>query len=291
MKKILVTGCNGQLGRAVRAVYAEEDVEFINTDVAEAEGSRALDITDVNAVCSLVEQAKPDVIINCAAHTNVDACETQWDAAYRINALGPRNLSIAAAKTGAKLIHVSTDYVFEGNGTKPYSEFDEIHPISAYGKTKAEGERFVRDFAGKYFIFRTAWLYGDGKNFVKTMLRLSESHDEVSVVEDQQGSPTSALELARAIHHFEPTENYGIFHATCEGATNWADFAEEIFARAGKKTKVRHVTSEEYARMNPASAKRPAYSILENYMMKLTGDYSMADWRDALDEYMKTLGY
>ena len=291
MKKILVTGCNGQLGRAVRAVYAEEDVEFINTDVAEAEGSRALDITDVNAVCSLVEQAKPDVIINCAAHTNVDACETQWDAAYRINALGPRNLSIAAAKTGAKLIHVSTDYVFEGNGTKPYSEFDEIHPISAYGKTKAEGERFVRDFAGKYFIFRTAWLYGDGKNFVKTMLRLSESHDEVSVVEDQQGSPTSALELARAIHHFEPTENYGIFHATCEGATNWANFAEEIFARAGKKTKVRHVTSEEYARMNPASAKRPAYSILENYMMKLTGDYRMADWRDALDEYMKTLGY
>lgn len=291
MKKILVTGCNGQLGRAVRAVYAEEDVEFINTDVAEAEGSRALDITDVNAVCSLVEEAKPDVIINCAAHTNVDACETQWDAAYRINALGPRNLSIAAAKTGAKLIHVSTDYVFEGNGTKPYTEFDEIHPISAYGKTKAEGERFVRDFAGKYFIFRTAWLYGDGKNFVKTMLRLSESHDEVSVVEDQQGSPTSALELARAIHHFEPTENYGIFHATCEGATNWADFAEEIFARAGKKTKVRHVTSEEYARMNPASAKRPAYSILENYMMKLTGDYRMADWRDALDEYMKTLGY
>ena len=291
MKKILVTGCNGQLGRAVRAVYTGEDVEFINTDVAEAEGIRALDITDVNAVCSLVEEAKPDVIINCAAHTNVDACETQWDAAYRINALGPRNLSIAAAKTGAKLIHVSTDYVFEGNGTKPYTEFDEIHPISAYGKTKAEGERFVRDFAGKYFIFRTAWLYGDGKNFVKTMLRLSESHDEVSVVKDQQGSPTSALELARAIHHFEPTENYGIFHATCEGATNWADFAEEIFARAGKKTKVRHVTSEEYARMNPASAKRPAYSILENYMMKLTGDYRMADWRDALDEYMKTLGY
>ncbi len=291
MKKILVTGCNGQLGRAVRAVYAGEDVEFINTDVAEADGIRALDITDVKAVCSLVEAAKPEVIINCAAHTNVDACETQWDAAYRINAIGPRNLSIAAAKTGAKLIHVSTDYVFEGNGTKPYTEFDEIHPISAYGKTKAEGERFVRDFAGKYFIFRTAWLYGDGKNFVKTMLRLSESHDEVSVVEDQQGSPTSAVELARAIHHFEPTENYGIFHATCEGATNWADFAEEIFARAGKNTKVRHVTSEEYARMNPASAKRPAYSILENYMMKLTGDYRMADWRDALDEYMKTLGY
>ena len=140
-----------------------------------------------------------------------------------------------------------------------------------------------------YFIFRTAWLYGDGKNFVKTMLRLSETHEEVTVVEDQKGSPTSAVELARVIHHFEPTENYGVFHATCEGDTNWAVFTEEIFKRAGKQTKVKHVTSEQYAEMNPASAKRPAYSILENYMMKLTSDYRMADWQTALDEYMKTL--
>ena len=287
MKKILVTGCNGQLGRAIRKEYEKEDVTFINTDVAEAEGIRALDITDIDSVLTLTREVKPDVIINCAAHTNVDACETQWDLAYKINAIGPRNLSIAAAELGAKMIHVSTDYVIEGNGTRPYTEFDAPNPVSAYGKTKLEGERFVREFAGKYFIFRTAWLYGDGKNFAKTMLRLAESHEEVSVVCDQQGSPTSAVELARAIHHYEPTENYGVFHATCEGDTNWAEFAEAVFARAGKQTKVNHVTSEQYAKMNPASAKRPAYSILDNYMMRLTDGYRMADWQMALDEYMQ----
>lgn len=289
MKKILVTGCNGQLGRAVRKEYAGEEVTFINTDVTEGEGVLALDITDVDAVMELVRKENPDVIINCAAHTNVDLCEKQWDSAYRINAIGPRNLSIAATAVGAKMIHVSTDYVFEGNGTRPYTEFDAPNPISAYGKTKLEGERFVQAFADRYFILRTAWLYGEGKNFVKTMLRLAETHDEVSVVDDQVGSPTSAVELARMIHYLEKTDNYGIFHATCEGDTNWADFAETIFKKAGKATKVRHVSSEEYAKMNPASAKRPAYSILDNYMLRLTSDYRMADWQDALDEYMKTL--
>ena len=289
MKKILVTGCNGQLGRAVRKEYAKEEVTFINTDVTEGEGVLVLDITDVDAVMGLVRTEQPDVIINCAAHTNVDLCEKQWDSAYRINAIGPRNLSIAATAVGAKMIHVSTDYVFEGNGTRPYTEFDAPNPISAYGKTKLEGERFVQAFADRYFILRTAWLYGEGKNFVKTMLRLAETHDEVSVVDDQVGSPTSAVELARMIHYLEKTDNYGIFHATCEGDTNWADFAETIFKKAGKVTKVRHVSSEEYAKMNPASAKRPAYSILDNYMLRLTGDYRMADWQDALDEYMKTL--
>ena len=289
MKKILVTGCNGQLGRAIRQEYKGEDVSFINTDVAEGEGIVALDITDVNAVLTLVRAERPDVIINCAAHTNVDACEQQWDAAYRINAIGPRNLSIAAREVGAKMIHVSTDYVFEGNGTKPYTEFDAPNPVSAYGKTKLEGEKFVKEFAPKYFILRTAWLYGEGKNFVKTMLKLAENHDEVSVVCDQLGSPTSAVELAKMIHYLEQTENYGLFHATCEGDTNWADFAEEIFKLAGKSTKVNHVTSVQYKEMNPASANRPAYSILDNYMLRLTSDYKMADWHDALEVYMKTL--
>ena len=291
MKKILVTGCNGQLGRAIRKEYAGSDVEFVNTDVTEGEGVKALDIADVDAVLKMVEETKPEVIINCAAHTNVDACETQWDLAYKINAIGPRNLSIAASKAGAKMIHVSTDYVFEGNGTRPYTEFDEPNPVSAYGKTKLEGENFVKAFADKYFILRTAWLYGEGKNFVKTMLRLAETHDEVSVVSDQLGSPTSAVELAKMIHYLEPTENYGVFHATCEGDTNWAEFAEAIFKRAGKNTKVNHVTSEQYAKMNPASANRPAYSILDNYMLRLTSDFRMADWQDALDVYMKTLDF
>lgn len=289
MKKILVTGCNGQLGRAIRKEYAASDVEFINTDVVEGEGVVSLDITDVDAVLKLVRAEKPDVIINCAAHTNVDKCEEQWDLAYKINAIGPRNLSIAATEADAKMIHVSTDYVFEGNGTRPYTEFDAPNPVSAYGKTKLEGENFVKEFAKKHFILRTAWLYGDGKNFVKTMLALAENHDELNVVCDQVGTPTSAVELAKMIHYLEGTENYGTFHATCEGDTNWADFAEAIFKRAGKNVKVNHVTSKQYKEMNPASANRPAYSILEDYMIKLTGDFVMADWQDALDVYMKEL--
>lgn len=289
MKKILVTGCNGQLGRAIRKEYAASDVEFINTDVVEGDGVVSLDITDVDAVLKLVRAEKPDVIINCAAHTNVDKCEEQWDLAYKINAIGPRNLSIAATEADAKMIHVSTDYVFEGNGTRPYTEFDAPNPVSAYGKTKLEGENFVKEFAKKHFILRTAWLYGDGKNFVKTMLALAENHDELNVVCDQVGTPTSAVELAKMIHYLEGTENYGTFHATCEGDTNWADFAEAIFKRAGKNVKVNHVTSKQYKEMNPASANRPAYSILEDYMIKLTSDFVMADWQDALDVYMKEL--
>ncbi len=288
MKKILITGCNGQLGRAIRKEY-EGEADFINTDVIDAEGITKLDISNVEETVGLVRETKPDVIINCAAATNVDGCEKDWDFAYKVNAIGPRNLSIAATETGAKLIHVSTDYVFPGTNPDPLTEFDQPGPISAYGKTKYEGERFVEQFAQRYFMLRTAWLYGDGKNFVKTMLSLSETHEELSVVGDQFGSPTSAVELAKMIHFLEPTENYGLFHATCEGQTNWADFTEEIMRLAGKKTKVNHVTSAQYKEMNPASADRPAFSILENYMLKLTSDYRMVDWHDAIEVYMKGL--
>ncbi len=285
MKKMLITGCNGQLGRAIQNEYKDE-VEFILTDVVEGDNITPLNIMDLDEVLSFVESKKPDVIINCAAATNVDGCEKDWDFAYKLNALGPRNLAIAATKVGAKLVHVSTDYVFPGNATKPITEFDEPGPISAYGKTKYEGEKFVQQFADKWFIVRTAWLYGDGKNFVKTMLSLAETHDELSVVCDQLGSPTSAVELARMIHHLEPTENYGIFHGTCEGDTNWADFTAEIFRLKGIGVKVNRVTSEEYKKMNPASADRPHYSILDNYMLRLTSGYKMADWKDALKEYL-----
>lgn len=285
MRKILVTGCNGQLGRAIQKEYGDE-VQFILTDVVEGEKISPLNIMDLEEVLKFVEAKRPDVIINCAAATNVDGCEKDWDFAYKLNALGPRNLAIAATKVGAKLVHVSTDYVFSGNASAPITEFDTPAPISAYGKTKYEGEKFVQQFADKWFIVRTAWLYGDGKNFVKTMLKLAETHDELSVVCDQLGSPTSATELARLIHYLEPTENYGIFHGTCEGDTNWADFTEEIFKLKGIDVKVNHVTSEEYKRMNPASADRPHYSILDNYMLRLTTDYRMADWHDALREYL-----
>lgn len=278
MKKIIVTGCNGQLGRAVNLEFQNNlEVEFVNTDVGE------LDITNIDMVMELVREVKPYAIINCAAHTGVDACEDEWDKAYKINAIGPRNLSIAASETGAKMIHVSTDYVFNGKADRPYTEFDKPDPQGAYGVTKLAGENMVRDFADRYFILRTAWLYGDGKNFVKTMLRLSENNDKVRVVGDQMGSPTSAKELAAAIAQLIFTENYGIFHATCEGSCSWAQFAEEIFKMAGKKTVVEAITTEEFG----AKAPRPAYSILENYMLKLTTDYRFADWHDALDVYMR----
>lgn len=280
MKKIIVTGCNGQLGRAVNLELKDHtDIEFVNTDVEE------LDITNIDKVMELAREVKPYAIINCAAHTGVDACEDEWDKAYRINAIGPRNLSIAAREAGAKMVHVSTDYIFDGKASKPYTEFDEPNPQGAYGATKLAGENMVKDFADRYFILRTAWLYGDGKNFVKTMLRLAENNDKVRVVGDQVGSPTSAKELASAIAHLLFTENYGTFHATCEGNCSWAQFAEEIFRMAGRKTMVEAITTEEFG----ARAPRPAYSILENYMLKLTTDYMFADWHDALNVYMKGL--
>ncbi len=284
MKKIMITGCNGQLGRALNGLYqGEQGIELINTDVFRGDGIIPLDITNVDEVLALVREIKPCAIINCAAHTNVDKCETDIDNAYKINAIGPRNLSIAAVETGAKLMHISTDYVFPGTENRALTEFDAVGPTSIYGKTKLAGENFVRDFGEKYFIIRTAWLYGDGKNFVKTMLRLAGEHDEVSVVMDQFGTPTSALELAKAVKYLLPTENYGLFHGTCEGSCSWADFAAEIFRLAGKDTRVNYITTEEFN----SPTKRPAYSILDNYMFRLTTDFAFADWRDAIREYMK----
>jgi len=278
MKKIIVTGCNGQLGRAINQMYKNRtDIEIVNTDVKE------LDITDIDKTLALVREVKPYAVINCAAHTGVDACETEVDSAYRINAIGPRNISIATRETGAKFMHISTDYVFAGDASTPYTEFDKPDPQGMYGKTKLAGERFVEQFAENYFIVRTAWLYGDGKNFVRTMLRLSETRDEVGVVKDQFGSPTSAAELARILDALIWTENYGLFHGTCEGICSWADFAEEIFMLAGKNTRVKRITTEEFN----APAKRPAYYVLDNYMLKLTCGYVAADWQKAIAEYMK----
>lgn len=287
VKKIIVTGCNGQLGRAINKIYqGSTEYECVNTDVGE------LDITKVDAVDRFVAEVKPYAIINCAAHTNVNGCETDVDNAYRINAVGPRNLGIAAARYHAKLMHVSTDYVFDGQACTPYTEFDTPGPKTVYGRTKLAGEDFVKEFAREYFIVRTAWLYGDGKNFVRTMLALSEKHDKVTVVGDQFGSPTSADELAKAIAYLLPTDNFGVFHATCEGITNWADFTREIYRLAGKSTAVETVTTEQYDKnVTGVVAPRPKYSVLENYMLKLTTDYMFADWEKAIAEYIKGLSF
>ena len=284
-KKIIVTGCNGQLGRAINKIYQNStEYECVNTDVAE------LDITQIEAVDKFVSEVKPYAIINCAAHTNVNACETDVDNAYKINAIGPRNLSIAASRVHAKLMHISTDYVFDGHASTPYTEIDATAPKTVYGKTKLAGEYFVKEFAKEYFIVRTAWLYGDGKNFVKTMLGLAKNHDKVTVVGDQFGSPTSADELAGMIAHLLPTDNFGVFHGTCEGVTNWADFTRAFYGLAGISTVVETVTTEEYDKNTTGIvAPRPAYSVLDNYMLRLTTDYRFADWEKAIADYIKSL--
>ncbi len=295
MKTIMVTGCNGQLGIAVNKLYgARDDIRLFNTDVSDPGFTKVdsfLDITSVEEVSKLVSTLRPDAIINCAAYTAVDAAEEHLDLNYKINALGPRNLAIAAENVGAKLVHISTDYVFPGESEHPLTEFDPVGPRSVYGRTKLAGEEYVRQFAHRFFILRTAWLYGEGKNFVRTMLGLSEKYEEITVVCDQFGSPTSTTELAKAIAALLPTENYGLFHATCEGSTSWDDFAREIFRVAGKNTRVTSVTTEEYNAAHPAAAPRPHYSILDNYMLRLTSDFCFADWHDALTDYMDQMGY
>lgn len=295
MKNIIITGCNGQLGIAINKLLSQDpEYHLVNTDVAEpgfVKVDKLLDITKVEDVLDFAREVKPYAIINCAAYTAVDAAQTHLDLNYKINAIGPRNLAIAATDSHAKLIHISTDYVFPGNSEKALTEFDVTGPKSVYGITKLAGENFVKDFADRYFIIRTAWLYGEGKNFVKTMLKLSETHDKLTVVDDQFGSPTSTIELAKAINYLLPTDNYGLFHGTCEGSTMWADFAAEIMKKAGKSTEIVPVSTEKYYKSNPASAPRPHYSILDNYMFRLTTDHMYADWHDALDVYMKTFGY
>ena len=277
MRKILITGSQGQLGKALNKFYADnQEVQLINTDVGE------LDITNEEAVMEKVLSIHPDVIINCAAHTQVDKCEEEQDKAYLINAIGPKNLSEAANQVGAVIVHLSSDYVFDGAKNRPYVEGDKYNPQSIYGKTKLEGEEFVRKIAEKYYIVRTAWLYGDGHNFVNTMLKLAQSRESVKVVEDQYGTPTSVEEVVKVIDLLTASEKYGTYHATCEGKCNWCQFTRKIYQLCGMTTQVIPVSTEEYG----AAAKRPAYSVLENRMLKENFDYSMADWEDALKKYL-----
>ena len=281
MKKVLITGCNGQLGRALNELLRDSDVEIINTDVSE------LDICDLEQVRRLLAEKRPDTIMNCAAHTAVDKCETDVENAQKINGLGPKNLATAAKEIDAQMVQVSTDFVFSGDADIPYTEEDAPCPQSVYGSTKLEGEQAVASILERYYIVRTAWLYGDGNNFVKTMLRLAETRDEITVVNDQYGSPTSALELARMILHIVDSGEYGIYHGTCEGIASWYEFACKIFSLAGVNINVVPVTTEEY----PASvAKRPAYSVLENKKLNSQGSYRMKQWEDALEEYMDLTG-
>ena len=276
--KSIITGAQGQLGQElVKQLDKKYEYDVIKTD------RDTLDITNIENVNTFTLDQNPDVVINCAAHTAVDLCETDMENAYKINAVGPRNLAIACEKVGAKLVQVSTDYIFDGNGTRPYREDDITCPNSVYGTSKLMGENFVREFCSKYFIVRTAWLYGEGNNFVRTMLKLSETNSELNVVNDQIGSPTSTVDLAKAIIDLIHTEHYGIYHGTCEGQCSWYDFAKKIFEIKNIDIKVNPVTSDEFKRPAP----RPKYSVLDNFMLKLVGLNSFRKWEDSLEEYLK----
>lgn len=292
--KLLITGAAGQLGTELRRQLAEggsalgpipeklRRATVIATDVG-AEGMRALDITDRHEVAAFVRHHQPDAIISCAAYTNVDGCETNRDAAFAVNAVGARNLALAAEEVGAKLVHVSTDYVFPGNASEPLAEYEQPAPISMYGKTKRLGEEYVQQLCTKYFIVRTAWLYGyAGKNFVKTMVRAGKARGALTVVNDQLGNPTNAEDLAHHLLKLVVTKEYGVYHCTGTGVCSWYDFAAEIIRLSGVQAVVTPCTSAEYKQMNPASADRPAYSALDNAMLRATVGDEMRPWREAL---------
>lgn len=288
--KILITGANGMLATQVitdlKRGYTELGkipqnfigAEILTTDVD------ALDITQKDACEKYMAENRPDIVINCAAYTNVDGCESHQDDAFKVNAIGSRNLAIACENVGAKLVHVSTDYVFEGNEPTPRREYDIPHPISVYGKTKFAGEEFVKQYCKKSFIVRTAWLYGyNGKNFVKTMVRLCNERGGASVVNDQHGNPTNAADLSHHLLKIADSEEYGTYHCTGNGECTWFEFAQEIARLAGFEGAMKPCTSDEF----PTPTKRPEYSALDNMMLRVTVGDEMRDWKDALAAYFE----
>ena len=275
---ILITGCKGQLGTEIGKIAATDSMHTWHfTDID------TLDICNTEAVEHYFTQHAIEVCVNCAAYTAVDKAEDEPELAYKVNALAPQILAQACLHHKALLVHVSTDYVFEGNNSSPYTEDEPVRPQSVYGSTKAEGERLIRESGCKHFIIRTAWLYSAfGKNFVKTMLDLGESKDEISVVCDQKGTPTWAYDLAEMIvslvNKTSAKEVRETFHFTNEGITTWHDFSVAIMELAGKKCKVIPVTSEQY----PTKAHRPAYSVLDKTKIKRYSGREIPFWRDSL---------
>ncbi|MBO5454844.1 MAG: dTDP-4-dehydrorhamnose reductase [Clostridia bacterium] len=274
---ILITGADGQLGFEVirRLKLEDESLNITATDV------NSLDICNIEEVEKALKGI--DVVINCAAFTNVDLCESEIEAAYKINCDGVKNLADVCNKENAVLIHISTDYVFDGNKTTPYTEEDKVNPVTVYGKSKLAGEREAEK-CRKHFILRTSWLYGEnGKNFVKTMISLSKTKEFLKVVDDQTGTPTSAFDLAKVIYLFINCNDYGIYHCTGNGqAVSWYEFTKEIFRIKGIATPVYPCSSEEFN----AKAPRPHYSVLENRKLQNIGKDIMRDWKIALNEFL-----
>lgn len=278
--KILVTGVGGQLGYDVCKVLDAREIENKGVDLAD------FDITDAKATREYIVSYHPDAVIHCSAWTAVDKAEDELETVRAVNTEGPRNIAAACKEIGAKMLYISTDYVFPGTGDRFYEPDDPTGPLGAYGATKLGGELAVKELLDRYFIVRISWVFGkNGNNFVKTMLRLAETRDELNVVCDQIGSPTYTADLAPLLCDMIVTEKYGIYHATNEGICSWADFAEEIFQLADKQVKVHHIPTSEY----PTRAVRPLNSRMSKDKLEQAGFKRLPSWQDALTRYWKEL--
>lgn len=278
--KVAVTGANGQVGQEFVSVLK-------NNQKYEVYGlnKRDLDVTDAKQVVAVMTNINPDIVIHAAAYTKVDLAEKNHELAYRINEIGTQNIAEATANIQAKLVYISTDYVFSGNTDTPYNEWDPPDPISIYGKTKLAGEQIVKDTLTKHFIVRTSWVYGEnGENFVKNMLRLAKEKQQLQIVKDQIGSPTYTVDLVNAILSIMESEEYGIYHVTNDGSCSWYEFAVAIFNEAEVAVDVYPCLTEDF----PSVAKRPKYSVLNHVMSKEKGFPKMRHWREALSDFMKS---
>mgnify|MGYP003290289278 FL=1 len=276
MLKLWIVGSESQVGKAILSVLDPMELEVLCTDKEE------LDITNTEDVLGYGEINRPDIIINCAAVTDTKLCEAEPELAYRVNALGARNLSLVARKHNAKIVQLSTDDVFDGHHTKPYTEFDDTHPLTVYGRSKRAGENYVKEFTHKHFIIRSTWVYGEGKNFVNALLQTAETETEAAIPTDQFGSPTSAKDLARIILHLIRTNEYGTYHATCKGKCSRYEFAEEILKLSGKKLKLIPALAADVP-----TAARPAYAVLDNFILRIIDVYDMPTWQESLKEYLE----
>lgn len=290
--KILITGAKGQLGTQLLNILKKGKSEIGNLNIAYKNAEIIgidmddLDISNLNQVKEYLNIARPDVIINSAAYTNVDGCEANIDLAFKANTIGPRNLAIASEEIGAKLIHISTDYVFSGSGLVPYKEYDLTNPQSVYGKTKLQGEDYVKQFSSKHFIVRTAWLYGyNGNNFVKTIMKAAKEKGELDVVDDQRGNPTNAEDLAHHLLKLALSEEYGVYHCTGEGECSWYDFAVKIVELSRINCIVNPIKSDKLNR----AAKRPTFSSLDNMMLRCTIGNEMRKWENALEAFIENI--
>ena len=279
--KVLVTGAKGQLGHDIMDELAKRNIEGIGVDVEE------MDITDAETVRRVITESKAVAVIHCAAFTNVDGAEEKKEHCMKINGGGTENIAKVCGELGIKMMYISTDYVFDGQGTRPWEPEDERHPLNVYGQTKYEGELAVQKYLEKYFIVRIAWVFGiNGNNFIKTMLKFSKTHDTLTVINDQIGSPTYTYDLARLLVDMMETDKYGIYHATNEGLCSWYEFAVEIFWQAGISMNVIPVTSAEY---KAAKAKRPFNSRMNKDKLEENGFERLPQWQDALARYLEEL--